>query len=249
MKTVNRYISNELFHFVGRSNPTDHKANYQVLLKVLDSRCISHPPHTPGANAHRITINWGENIFSEKLVAADITCFCDIPLETLGIHMKKYGMFGVSFDRALLIKYGARPVIYIPLQPSNPHAGWGTIYCETMLHDTEQIWRGFRECVVDPIAGDSRTRSLGEKPTSNKEAALAIDDVLVGNFLTYVKPFNSELPDDHPNNYYFEREWRKFGNLPFQPNEVLRVLVTSDYAERLKNERPIYSDKITVAPE
>jgi Putative abortive phage resistance protein AbiGi, antitoxin len=245
----NRYISNELFHFVGRSDPTNHEANYQVLLKVLDARCVSHPPHTHGHSAHRLVINWDKNVFSEKLVMADITCFCDIPLETLGIHMKKYGMFGVSFDRSLLIKNGARPVTYMPLQPSNPYAGWGTIYCELMLHDVEQIWRGFREHVVDPIAGNSRTRSLGAKPTSSNEAATAMDDVFTHHFMAFIKPFNSELPDDHPDNFYFEREWRKLGNLPFQPSEVLRVLVARDYAERLKDERPSYADKITIAPE
>src|SRR4051812_5389252 len=106
-----RYISNELFHFVGRSHPTDHETNYQILLKVLDSRCISHPPHNSDWGAHQITINWDKSIFTEELIVPSVTCFCDIPFETLGIHLKKYGMFGVSFDRSLLIKYGARPVI------------------------------------------------------------------------------------------------------------------------------------------
>jgi hypothetical protein len=243
-----RYISNELFHFVGRSHPTDHEANYQVLLKVLDSNCISHPPHTPGHSQHRLVINREKSIFSEKLVAADITCFCDIPLETLGIHMQKYGMFGVSFDRSLLIKNGARPVIYMPLQPSNPYAGWGTIYCETMLHDTEQIWRGFREHVVDPVEGKSRSRSLGAKPASDKEAVMAMDDIFTHHFLAFIKPFNSDLPDDHPDNFYFEREWRKLGNLPFQPREVAHVLVASDYVDRLENDRSVYSGKIMAAP-
>jgi hypothetical protein len=183
------------------------------------------------------------------LVIASITCFCDIPYETLEIHMKKYGMFGVSFERSLLIKAGARPVIYMPMQPSNPHAGWGTIYCETMLHDTEQIWRGFREQVVTPIAEDSRSRSLGAKPASHKDAVMAMDDVFTHHYLAFIKPFNSDLPDDHPNNYYFEREWRKLGNLPFQTGEIVRVLVARDYVDRLKDERPAYSSMITGASE
>jgi hypothetical protein len=99
------------------------------------------------------------------------------------------------------------------------------------------------------IAGDSRTRSLGVKPASNKEAVIAMDDIFTHYFLAFIKPFNSELPDDHPNNYYFEREWRKLGNLPFRPQEVARVLVARDYAKRLKTERPVYANKITIAPE
>ena len=243
------YVSNELFHLVGRSHPTEHESNYQVLLKILDSSCVSHPPHNPNFYAHQIAFNWDKNIFSEELIVPSITCFCDIPFETLGIHMKKYGMFGLSFPREFLIKYGARPAIYMPMQPSDPQRGWGTIYCEALLHDLEQIWRGYREHLIDPIADDSRSRSLGVKPNSPDAAAMAMDDVFTQHFLAYIKPFNSELPDDHPNNFYLEREWRKFGNLRFQPRDVAHVIVAGDYVERLKKERSVYSDKIIAAPE
>jgi hypothetical protein len=243
-----KYISNdELFHFVGRSDPTDHEANYGILLAVLDGG-VSHPPHTRDWGAHRVTINWDKNIFSEELIVPTVTCYCDIPFETLEIHMKKYGMFGLSFARSLLIKYGARPVIYIPLQPSDRLAGWGTIYCQTMLHDMEQIWRGFRAHVFDPIDTGSRSRSLGVEPKSKDEAVIAIDDAFVQHFLAYIKPFNSELAEDNPNNFYSEREWRKFGNLLFQPVEVMRVLVAPEYVDRLAKDRPAYAAKITVAP-
>jgi hypothetical protein len=243
------YISNELFHLVGRSHPTDHKANYETLLKVLDSNCVSHPPHNPDFYAHQISFNWNRNILSEELIVPSITCFCDIPFETLEIHMKKYGKFGLSFPREFLIKYGARPVIYMPMQPSDPQRGWGTIHCEALLHDLEQIWRGFREHLIDPIAAGSRSRSLGRKPHSPEAAAMAMDDVFTQQFLAFIKPFNSELPNDHPNNFYLEREWRKFGNLGFQPRDVMHVIVEPDYIERLKKERPAYSDKVVAAPE
>lgn len=131
----NQYTSSELFHLVGRKNPADHEANYRTLLKVLDSCCISHPPHNKDCSAQRITINWDESIFNEKLIVPEITCFCDIPYNSLDIHVQKYGLFGLSFERELLIKYGARPVIYVPLQPSEPMRGWGTIFCEAFLRD------------------------------------------------------------------------------------------------------------------
>lgn len=76
---------------------------------------------------------------------------------------------------------------------------------------------------------------------------MAIDDAFVQHFLAYIKPFNSELADDDPNNFYSEREWRKFGNLLFQPPEVIRVLAAPDYVKRLKRERPAYADRVTVA--
>lgn len=242
------YISDELFHLVGRGHPTDHEANYETLLQILDSAGVSHPPHDRDWGAHRITINWDRNIFSEELIVPTVTCFCDIPYDALAIHMKKYGLFGLSFARQLLIKYGARPVIYMPLQPSDPNRGFGTIFCETLLDDLEQIWRGFHEQLVEPVP-ERRSRPLGTKPSSQNDAALAMDDAFTQHFLAFIKPFNSELPDDHPDNFYLEREWRRFGNLRFQPRDVIRIMVSHDYVGRLQRERPVYSDKVEGAPE
>ncbi|HVG28870.1 MAG TPA: abortive infection system antitoxin AbiGi family protein [Pyrinomonadaceae bacterium] len=235
-----RYTSDHLFHLVGRACPTDHEANYQTLLQVLDSECISHPPHTSDWGAHQYTINWDENIFTEKLIIPTVTCFCDIPLEHLQIHTKKYGLFGLSFPRDYLISYGARPVIYIPLQ-RNDHI---SIIGRSFLHDLEQVWRGFREHVVDANFEGTRTRTLGIQPNSSESAIAAVDDLFTQHFLAFIKPFDSELPDDHPDNYYLEREWRKYGNLRFQPHQVRRVLVAKEYVDRFKNDRPAYSNII-----
>lgn len=78
---------------------------------------------------------------------------------------------------------------------------------------------------------------------------MAMDDIFTQHFLAFIKPFNSELPDDHPDNFYLEREWRRYGNFWFQPDEVMRVLVKSGHIARLKRERPIHASKITAAPE
>ena len=39
----------------------------------------------------------------------------------------------------------------------------------------------------------------------------------------FLKFWNVDLPEDHPENFYMEREWRKFGNLPLAP--CLREIV------------------------
>jgi hypothetical protein len=39
---------------------------------------------------------------------------------------------------------------------------------------------------------------MGVKPTSAKDAAMAINDVFEQQFLAFIKPFNSELADDDP---------------------------------------------------
>jgi hypothetical protein len=53
---MGRFISDALFHFVGRSRPTDHEANYEVLTKILRRGCISHAPHLDnwGATSYKI---------------------------------------------------------------------------------------------------------------------------------------------------------------------------------------------------
>src|SRR5260370_30633322 len=58
---------------------------------------------------------------------------------------------------------------------------------------------------------------------------------------SFVKFFDHRLPDDHPDNYYFEREWRLIGNLQFEPGDIRTIVVPRSYAERLAADLPEYS--------
>ena len=69
----------------------------------------------------------------------------------------------------------------------------------------------------------------------------ALDNVLLQNFLAFIKPFDADLPDDHLENYYLEREWRKFGNLIFKPKDVSRVVVACGFEHRLQADAPAYA--------
>ena len=53
-------------------------------------------------------------------------------------------------------------------------------------------------------------------------------------FLAFVKPFNATLALEDPENYYMEREWRRFGNLKLQQNCLRRVVVQPDFMRRQK---------------
>ncbi len=235
-----KYVSDELFHLVGRRDPANNEQNYQTLLKVIDASHISHPPHTKDGSLNRNVINTDKELLSEELIVPTITCFCDIPFEHLGVHKKKYGLFGLSFHRDHLLRNNARPVIYIPTHRSDVFTMGG----KTLLADIEQTWRGFDELVAEPLFIESFSHRLGDKPLTREDAIRRMNYLFKEQFLAFIKPFNAELPEDHPDNFYLEREWRKYGYLSFTPDKVVKVLVATDFVDRLKAERPAYTDKV-----
>lgn len=235
------YTSPELYHFVGHKEPRNDTENFRILGKVLEAGCVSHPPHEVGWGNTRITMRWDGSLTDEKLIVPEVTCFCDIPKDHLQIHMEKYGHFGLSFRRSYLTRYGARPVMYVPLT-SNDHL---SPYGASLLANMSSVYRAYKQLVVKGEASSSpRQRSFGSAPESVEEAVATVDDVLLRDLLAFIKPFDSELPDDHPDNFYLEREWRKHGNLVFTPEDVERVVVSEGYRHRLEAEFPEYCGKI-----
>lgn len=240
----NKYVSDELYHFVGFSHPEDHETNYETLLKIIDSKCVSHPPHDGYSQEIRITLNWDAKIEEGELVVPEVICFCDIPYEALGIHMAKYGRFGLSFRRRFLVTWGVRPVTYVPIQPDSFTVGPASVYSIFIIPEWQAIWQGFYEHVRAPIKQTSWTHTLAEKPVSANDAIIAAHDLMARHFFGFLKAFNADLVEDSSENFYMEREWRKINNLPFEIGNVASVVVPESYKVRLQNDRPDYSDKI-----
>ena len=236
------YTSDELFHLVGRRLPADHEANFNTLVTILKAGCISYPPDFPRKWELRLTYREDRSLLSEDLVIPTITCYCDIPANQLSLHAQKYGLFGVSFGRDFLIERGARPVIYVPIF----NRDFLSVSGRALLVHIEQVYRGFRELVVDPIPSGDRSYKLGTKPESGETAIQEMDSIVMMNFPAFLKPFNAELSDDHIENYYLEREWRKFGCLEFTPKDVQHVLVARGYIQRLIEKFPAYAEKILI---
>ncbi len=65
------------------------------------------------------------------------------------------------------------------------------------------------------------------------------------HLFSYLKFFDHTLSENHPDNYYFEREWRVVGNIKFNIENVRRVLIPSKYAKRLREDFPNYYGQIT----
>lgn len=240
-KLKSGYTSDELFHFVGHGSPLNDDNNFSILRKVLSEGCISHPPHDSSGIKISYTVDWRESLLSEKLIIPDITCFADIPRKSLKIHTNKYGKFGLGLPKDLLIKYGARPVTYFPMFRDDHLSANG----RSMLKDIESVIRGFNDHLVEPQDSEPEwSRKTGEIPGSAEDVILPLESILLREFLGFIKAFNSDLSDDHPDNFYLEREWRKLGNMPFNLEMVTSVTVAEGYKSEVEKYFPNLSGPV-----
>lgn len=243
-----QYISKELFHFFGRSAPNDHERNYQLLKDVLSTGCISHPPHEVGWGTISYTLDLSKRIAHEEMLVPTVTCYCDIPFELLEPHLSKYGSFGLSFSRHHLTSVGARPVMYVPCRPDD----WRGVFTgHTLLRELESTFRSIHEQKAEVLkehVGEPEQVTV-EGPAKTLLGALQkAEHTLALRMLAFVKPFESTLDDADPMYYYAEREWRKLGNLVFEPKDVVRVVVHSSYVERAMQNLPRFAKLIHAAP-
>lgn len=238
---MNNYTSDELFHFVGHKSPREDDTNYKNLSKILRSNCVSHSPHDNTWGTVSYVTTWDSQLETEQLIVPTVTCYADIPFDALSTHVNKYGKFSVALPSSLLTKYGARPVMYIPMRADD----YNSINGLTLLRDIEAIVKAFNEHVVEKYGEEPEVpRALGDKPNTAQAAVAALSNLLLKDFLAFIKPFNSELPHDHVDNYYMEREWRKYGNMKFEAIEVSKVLVAKGYREKVAKDFPAYEGRI-----
>src|SRR5689334_21546521 len=108
--SLQRYVLDRLTHFIGRSFYdsdviADNEARYNLLIKIINRRQLTHPPHDP-------TKPVASNFDARKMLSRDglaqssVVCFCDIPYMDLKLHMSKYRMFEISFPKKFLVDKG-----------------------------------------------------------------------------------------------------------------------------------------------
>ena len=241
------YVSGELFHFNGYGKPSDHDRNYHTLKLILKQGCISSPPHLKGWGEISITSDGDRSILGELegegMINPSMVCFADIPPKYLGIHCRKYGYCGISLKREFLVKYGARPVAYVPVDGDLSFSNWGCRY----LRNLESAFRVLDEW-EDELEKDNEPKSISisHRPETIDERVALVKTALKKDTLSFLKPFRSELPDDHIDNFYMEREWRMLGNAYFakEIGAVEHVCVPGEYVEDLGQEFPDYKDRI-----
>jgi hypothetical protein len=60
----------------------------------------------------------------------------------------------------------------------------------------------------------------------------------------FMKFYDESLPEDHVDNYFMEREWRRFGNFNFDAAKVVRIYVPRKFVERFRQECPEFAVRV-----
>lgn len=240
---------------------------FELLIKILNECWVTHVPHNPNISGN-LSVNPNVAISKNEMYSPQITCFTDIPIQDLSIHMQKYSPFGISFSKDFIAKAGGAPVHYIP-QGSNVKRSKklnaddyvkfmeegergnfienlyenisSAQYFDEMLREYHLLFNIFREQSkkIDPQPGVS---GLFKR-------VLDLERFLSFHIYSYFKFFDHTLSDDDPDNYYFEREWRVVGNVRFDLADVKTVFFPQKYAKRFRNECSLFLGQVIFTDE
>lgn len=260
--TIQKYVSKELTHFVG-GILSDEDEQYELLLKILSSGWLTHPPHNPNISGN-LSVNVEARISRNEMYVPQVVCFCDIPVGDLDIHMKKYSRFGLSFFKDFLTEKGANPVFYIAANSIVHEIPTDTL---TLIRAAEKakekavdLRDSFKKVAraslfdqrvpeyVDLISRQPKrafeTSTSLEVPSEHLEIR-DIDQFISFQILSFIKFFDDRKADDDPENFYMEREWRVVGNIRFNLDDVERVILPRADSKRLREALPEYCGQVT----
>lgn len=239
------YVSDELTHFAGKGRRQEEQ--FQTLLQILKTGRLLPGGKESSGQEMWATIG-GERLCTNEMFTPQVVCFCDIPLSGLGIHMEKYGGFGIAFRKRWLVGRGANPVFYLAAGDSPLEALDG----EAPILRAEEFGRCIDRCygLLHEFAD-----FLEEPPTQVPEEAEQLHDGfhhLVHFFLqyrifSYLKCFDPMLSEADIDNFYMEREWRVFGPVAFELQDVAHVIVPNAFREQVAKEIPELVPRLFIA--
>jgi len=235
--TLQRYVSDELTHFVGRglgSQTDGEEPQYALLVNILRGGQLGtdKTKHIACADASKFSEN--------QYYKPNVVCFSDIPVPDLAIHMAKFSRFGLAFKKAFLVAKGANPVFYLPREaPIETSPGRQVDLASLFDQRHQMILSLFRNLAT---MGDGDMPSLA--PGYSNQQVNDLLGFLVFHFFSLCKFYDAALATDDPANYYMEREWRVFGRLDFDLQEVSRVIFPERFAKRFRDDLPDYFGEI-----
>jgi hypothetical protein len=236
-----RYVSDELTHFVGSALPSE-EAQFRLLLKILGEGLLLRSPDLTGVEAGRqssegfeVSIDPTKPLSENEQFLASVVCFCDIPVEDMAIHMRHFSRFGIAFKKRFLLELGASPVFYVAREastaPPDEEAHRAQLF--------DQRFEGFHEIF------SVYREQLPEHRSSTRRVQVFLSKYV----FAFMKFFDASADVDDRRNHYMEREWRILGNVRFDLTDVRRIIVPEKYGGRLREEVPEYIGQISFAPE
>lgn len=240
---LQRYVSPDLHHFVGRHALGAPREAYELLIRIVKEGVLKSPVF-PDAAKGSVTVHISDkpeaSLATNSVVLSECVCFCDIPRDDLGIHTSKYGSFGLSFKKSVLIQKNVRPVQYVPVAKES----WRSpLQGLTLLKDIQAVCRGLAD-----FETDHSSRHLGMIPHTAEDAISAASDILCLTIMPFLKAYNPDLPDNDPDNYYMEREWRVLHQVEFAPEDLSGVFLPRDYVSRFQTDFPDFPGAIVELP-
>lgn len=240
------YTSNKLTHFIGRACSCDDE-RYDLLIEIVRNGQLraSGISGISTDSAALLSITGNMKISDETAIQGQIVCFCDIPTDSLGLHISKYSHFGVTFSKAFLVAKGANPVFYVVRDAvlsggTVVPTGSGSFELKQDITRAELLDRIHTEAMT--LSTLARDMIFGSGDPDSRRLLVRFEQLLhlllYPRFLAFIKPFDSTEPDESSHNFYMEREWRVYGDVLFQLADVSRVILPQAYVSRFKNEFP-----------
>ena len=213
---MQRFVSHTLYHLVGGGRPEADQANFETLSSILRSMELRTSEVAGTRGGMRMVRDSNRPVINGEPAEQSVVCLCDIPRDDLPFHAKRYGKFGLGVSRSVVAQWGTRPVVYIPYS-EKAHGNWGKRFADEVQTVLDGLDKFF------PDSPSLRTRVAGSPAADAQDAVDEASGLIARDLQAFLKFWNVDHPDDHPENFYMEREWRKFGNLPLAP--CLREIV------------------------
>ena len=241
------YVSDDLTHFVGRHLRSDEEEQYETFLSILRSGRL-----LPGGKEVSGEAMWasfgGTSLCAETMFLPNVVCFSDIPEGDLGLHMSKYGRFGIAFAKKWLIPRGVNPVFYLAVGEGSVSLGEGEGRMPRGDYFNQEV-EAIYEALFDYEERVDEHGSLSSEGCEGLFSSLhhSAHFFLRYHVFSFIKCFDSSLPKNDPQNFYMEREWRVHGSIEFQLADVSLLIVPPEFRERLRRDLPGYTGPVLSA--
>lgn len=100
------------------------------------------------------------------------------------------------------------------------------------------------ELEVNPLFGGTTLSGEHGSPGLGESPGHRISDWVGHDILAFMKFFDPTLPDDHPDNYYMEREWRCVRGIKFELADIANVFVAAGYQKQFTDRFATLASKV-----